>query len=308
MIYVKLFLTAVFWGGTFIAGRILAQEVDPYSGSFLRFFVASVCMIPLVWHFEGRLQPLRRKLLLLVFLSGMTGVFLYNIFFLTGLQTVAASRASVIVASNPVLISLFAALLFRGERMTLLKAVGVALSVSGAVYVITRGNPMDIFAGTLGRGELLIFGCVASWVSYSLIGKIVMKDVQPVSAVTYACLFGAAALLPPALFEGMAGNLGRFSVPAWLSIVYLGFFGTCLGFVWYYEGIKQIGPSKAGVFINFVPISAVVMAFFFLGETIDASLLIGAALVLSGIYLTNRTTRNQLPRFCAPSSREDQGA
>jgi drug/metabolite transporter (DMT)-like permease len=288
MIYLKLFLTAVFWGGTFIAGRILAQEVQPWSGSFLRFLVASVCMIPLVWHFEGRLQPLRKKQLLLVFLSGMTGVFLYNVFFLTGLQTMMASRASVIVASNPVFISLFAALLFRGERLTLVKIIGIVISVSGAVYVISRGNPADILQGGLGRGEMLIFGCVLSWVSYSLIGKIVMKDVQPVSAVTYACLFGAAALLPPALFEGMAGSLGNYSMPAWLSIVYLGFFGTCLGFVWYYEGIKQIGPSKSAVFINFVPISAVIMSFFLLGETIDASLLIGAALVLSGIYLTNR--------------------
>ncbi|HOX00346.1 MAG TPA: DMT family transporter [Deltaproteobacteria bacterium] len=291
MIYVKLFLTAVFWGGTFIAGRVFAREVEPYSGSFLRFLVASVCMIPLVWHFEGRLQQLRRKQVLFVFLSGMTGVFLYNIFFLTGMQTVQAGRASVIVASNPVLISLFAALLFRGERMTPLKAIGVALSVCGAVYVITRGNPADILQGAIGRGELLIFGCVASWVSYSLIGKVVMRDVYPVSAVTYACLIGSAALLPPALLEGMAGNLGGYSLFAWLSIVYLGFFGTCLGFIWYYEGIREIGPSRAGVFINFVPISAVIMSFFFLGETIDASLLIGAALVLTGIYLTNRTPK-----------------
>jgi drug/metabolite transporter (DMT)-like permease len=292
MIYLKLFLTAAFWGGTFIAGRILAQEVQPYSGSFLRFLVASVCMMPLVWHFEGRLQPLQKNQFLVVFLSGMTGVFLYNVFFLTGLQTVTASRASVIVASNPVFISLLAALLFRGERLTLLKMVGILLSVSGAVYVISRGNPMEIFAGALGRGELLIFGCVLSWVSYSLIGKVVMKDVLPVSAVAYACLFGAAALLPPALFEGMAGNIGSYSMPAWLSIVYLGFFGTCLGFIWYYEGIREIGPSKAGVFINFVPISAVIMSFFLLGETIDASLLIGAALVLSGIFLTNRSSKS----------------
>jgi drug/metabolite transporter (DMT)-like permease len=245
-------------------------------------------MIPLVLRFEGRLQPLRKKQLLLVFLSGMTGVFLYNIFFLTGLQTMMASRASVIVASNPVFISLFAAFLFRGERLTPVKIIGIVLSVSGAVFVISRGNPAEILQGGIGRGELLIFGCVLSWVSYSLIGKVVMKDVQPVSAVTYACLFGAAALLPPALIEGMAGNLGNYSSPAWLSIVYLGFFGTCLGFVWYYEGIKQIGPSKSAVFINFVPISAVILSFFLLGETIDASLLIGAALVLSGIYLTNR--------------------
>jgi len=289
MIYAKLFLTAVFWGGTFVAGRVLAREVEPYAGSFLRFLVASVCMFPLVRHLEGRLQSLGRKPALFVFLSGMTGVFLYNVFFLTGMQTVQAGRASVIVASNPVLISLFAALLFRGEKMTLLKAVGVALSVCGAVYVITRGNPGEILQGAIGRGELFIFGCVASWVSYSLIGKIVMRDVRPVSAVTYACLVGSAALLPPALVEGMAGSLGSYSLAAWLSIVYLGFFGTCLGFIWYYEGIREIGPSKAGVFINFVPISAVIMSFFLLGESIDASLLIGAALVLSGIYLTNRS-------------------
>jgi len=289
MINLKLFLTAVFWGGTFIAGRILAQEVQPWSGSFLRFLVASVGMIPLVWHFEGRLQPLRKKEVLLVFLSGMTGVFLYNVFFLTGLQTVQAGRASVIVASNPVLISLFAALLFRGERMTPRKILGVALSVCGAVFVITRGHPEEILQGAAGRGEMFIFGCVASWVSYSLIGKVVMRDVQPVSAVTYACLVGASALLPPALIEGMAGNLGSYSIASWLSIVYLGFFGTCIGFIWYYEGIREIGPSRAGVFINFVPISAVVLSFFLLGETVDASLLIGTALVLSGIYLANRS-------------------
>jgi len=289
MIYLKLFLTAVFWGGTFIAGRILAQEVQPWSGSFLRFLVASVGMIPLVWHFEGRLQPLRKKEVLLVFLSGMTGVFLYNVFFLTGLQTVQAGRASVIVDSNPVLISLFAALLFRGERMTPRKILGVALSVCGAVFVITRGHPEEILQGAAGRGEMFIFGCVASWVSYSLIGKVVMRDVQPVSAVTYACLVGASALLPPALIEGMAGNLGSYSIASWLSIVYLGFFGTCIGFIWYYEGIREIGPSRAGVFINFVPISAVVLSFFLLGETVDASLLIGTALVLSGIYLANRS-------------------
>ncbi len=288
MIYIKLFLTAVFWGGTFIAGRILAQEVEPWSGSFLRFLVASACMFPLVRHFEGRLQPLQGRQFFLVFLSGMTGVLLYNVFFLKGMQTVQAGRASVIVASNPVLIALFAALLFRGERLTPLKALGVALSVAGAVYVITRGSPGEILQGAIGRGELLIFGCVASWVSYSLIGKIVMRDVLPVSAVTYACLIGSAGLLPPALVEGMAGNLGSYSLSAWLSIVYLGFFGTCLGFIWYYEGIKEIGPSKAGVFINVVPISAVIMSFFLLGETIDASLLTGGALVLAGIYLTNR--------------------
>jgi drug/metabolite transporter (DMT)-like permease len=74
----------------------------------------------------------------------------------------------------------------------------------------------------------------------------------------------------------------------WVSMFYLGFFGTVIGFVWYYEGIKKIGPIKASLFINFVPISAVVMAFFILDEPITLSLFIGTLLVCSGVYLTNK--------------------
>jgi drug/metabolite transporter (DMT)-like permease len=73
-----------------------------------------------------------------------------------------------------------------------------------------------------------------------------------------------------------------------MSIVYLGFFGTSLGFIWYYEGIRTIGPSRAGVFINLVPICAVILAFFMLDEAIDSSIILGAILVFSGVYLTNR--------------------
>jgi len=70
-----------------------------------------------------------------------------------------------------------------------------------------------------------------------------------------------------------------------------GLFGTVLGFVWYYEGIKSIGPVRAGLFINFVPVSAVFLAFLILDEPLTASLLIGAILVSSGVYLTTLGSR-----------------
>jgi len=76
----------------------------------------------------------------------------------------------------------------------------------------------------------------------------------------------------------------------WLCISYLGVFGTVIGFVWYYQGVERIGPTKAGLFINFVPISAILCAFFILKEPITLSLAIGAVLVISGVYLTNRKT------------------
>jgi drug/metabolite transporter (DMT)-like permease len=73
-----------------------------------------------------------------------------------------------------------------------------------------------------------------------------------------------------------------------LALFYLGFFGTVLGFVWYYQGIQHIGAIKASVFINFVPISAIVLSFFILREPLTGSLLLGTAMVLVGVYLTNR--------------------
>src|SRR4030065_1981329 len=98
LIYVKLLLTAIFWGGTFIEGRAIAGSVVPFSAAFLRFAVASVLLFPLAWRKEGRLPLLRREQILPLFLAGMTGVFAYNIFFLNGMKFIAAGPASLIAA------------------------------------------------------------------------------------------------------------------------------------------------------------------------------------------------------------------
>ena len=288
LLYLKLTLTAVFWGGTFIAGRIVAQEVEPFSAAFLRFVVASAILSGFIFKTQKRLPPLSWKQLLAVSALGLTGVFAYNAFFFSGLKTVTASRASLIITSNPAFIGLFAALIFH-ERLTPWKILGIALSVSGAAIVVSKGQPLVLFDGNLSLGELCIFGCVASWVAYSLIGKAALTRLSPLVSVTYACVMGAIFLALPALFEGLSFKLPSYSWAVWLSIIYLGLFGTAFGFIWYYEGIQAIGPSRAGVFINLVPLSALIMAFFILNETLDASILVGATFILSGVYLTNRS-------------------
>ena len=266
MIYLKLLLTAFFWGGTFIAGRVIAGDVGPYSAAFLRFAIASVLLLPLLWKEEGGLPAIRGKQVIPLVLLGMTGAFAYNIFFLKGMKLVEAGRAAVITANNPIFIALFAALFFK-ERLTWVKIAGILFSVAGAVIVISKGSPGSIFAGNAGWGELLISGCVASWVA-SLIGKAVMTDLSPLAAVTYSCVAGAALLLIPACQEGVTRELFRFSGVDWFGILYLGVFGTVVGFVWFYEGIKAIGPTKAGQFINFVPIHAIILASLVLGEPV----------------------------------------
>ena len=286
LVYIKLLLTAFFWGGTFIAGKIVAQNVEPYSASFLRFAVASACLVFFTWKMEGKFPALKRNQIIPVILLGMTGIFSYNVFFFKGLKIIGAGRAALIIANNPVFITLLASYFFK-ERLNIFKLAGVAISVTGAIVVISRGNPLEILSGSLGWGELYIFCCVLSWVAFSLIGKSVMSDLSPVVAITYSSIAGTAFLSIPAWYEGIAFKMLTYSISDWLGIVYLGFFGTVLGFVWYYEGIKKIGPSRASLFINFVPVSAVFLAFFMLKEPVTLSLLAGTILVSSGVYLTN---------------------
>jgi len=292
--YLKLLFTAFFWGGTFIAGRIVARDVGPFSAAFLRFSVASIFLLFMTWKAEGRFPVLAKRQIVPVILLGMTGVFSYNVFFFKGLRLVEAGRASLIIANNPVFITLFATLFFK-EKLSLLKLAGIIMSVFGAVIVISRGNLAEILTGKLGVGELYIFCSVLSWVAYSLIGKAIMTTLSPLASVSYSAVVGAVALFVPACVEGLLRDIVGYSIADWLGIFYLGFFGTVLGFVWYYEGIKKIGPMRASQFINFVPVSAIILAFLMLGEPITLSLFIGAIFVISGVYLTNRT-QHSCPR------------
>jgi len=282
-------LTAIFWGGTFIAGRVVAKDVGPFSAAFFRFAIASSFLTLIVWRIDGRLLLPKKRQMVPVILLGLTGVFTYNVFFFKGLKLINAGRASIIIANNPIFIAILSAYFFK-EKLNLIKVVGIIISVTGAIIVISKGNLNEIVQGNIGRGEIYIFCCVLSWVVYSLIGKVVMADLSPISSVFYSCVIGTFFLFFPACFEGIFNNFQHYPIMAWLGIFYLGIFGTVVGFVWYYKGIKQIGPTKASLFINFVPVSAVILAFMILDEPITLSLFIGTILVCAGVYLTNKKT------------------
>jgi drug/metabolite transporter (DMT)-like permease len=289
-IYLKLLLTAIFWGGTFVAGRLVAQNMGPYSIAFLRFTIASALLLLLTWRIEGKLPRPRSPQIIPVILLGITGIFIYNAMFFKGLKMIEASRASLIIATCPIFITICSAI-FLKEKINLAKSLGIAVSVCGAIIVISEGNIGRVLEGGLGLGELYIFCCVLSWVAYSLIGKAVMNNLSPLASVSYSAVVGVVALSIPAFLEGLTQNITSQSVADWLCISYLGVFGTVIGFVWYYQGVERIGPTKAGLFINFVPISAILCAFFILHEPITLSLAVGAVLVISGVYLTNRTVK-----------------
>ncbi len=288
--YLKLALTAVFWAGAFIAGKHVSLHLGPFAIAFLRFALAALLLLVMVYRKHGKLPRLDRTQVVAVLLLGATGIFAYNAMFFKGLSLVEAGRASVIIATSPAFIAVGSVIIFR-ERLGWGRSLGVLLSILGAAVVVSRGDLRQILTGGAGEGELLIFGCVLSWTAYSLIGKSIMRGLSPLVAVSYSIVAGTLALFVAALPAGLGRDLGRATILDWLSIVYMAVFATVLGFVWFYEGVREIGPTRASLCINFVPVFAVLLAFLLLREPLTLSLALGAALVLSGSYLTNRGLR-----------------
>jgi drug/metabolite transporter (DMT)-like permease len=286
--HVKLLLTAIFWGGTFIAGRIVSKDMEPFSAAFFRFLIANVFMVLLLLRKEPRLPRLGFSQILLTICLGATGIFLYNVFFFEGLKTIEASRASLIIALNPVLISAGAAIFYK-DKWGVVKVLGMILSLAGAATVITRGDFSSVWHGGVGRGEFFMLGCVLSWVSFSLLGKKSLTALSPLASICYASIAGNGLLVFPAFSEGLWTSVLSVKIIDWIALFYLGFFGTVLGFVWYYDGIGKIGPAKAGLYINLVPVTAVMMGWMFLGERIGVAVAIGALLVVSGICITQQS-------------------
>ncbi|WP_031479632.1 DMT family transporter [Maridesulfovibrio frigidus] len=288
ILYLKLIGSVTFWGGTWIAGRILAGDMTPYSAAFLRFLFATMFMFVLVCRSTGKTPKCNKEDILPLMFLGLTGVFLYNIMFFSGLKLITAGRAALIIAAVPTVIALGSAILFK-EKFTLSKAAGFFIALTGVCTVIGDGNPLAIFSQGISFGDLCIVGCVFSWTAYSLAGKPVMRKVSPLNAVFWSCLFGTLMLMTPAFYHGLISEVIAISLVDIGCILFLSFLGTGLAFSWYCEAIGKIGPSKTGIFINLVPITAIILAAIILDEKIGMPLVIGGSLTISGVWLTNRS-------------------
>ena len=208
----KLVLTALFWGGTFIAGRVLAQAMPLMTAAAGRFAVAAVLLVVLAVRFEGGLPRLNRSQALTTAALGLTGIFLYNVFFLGALARIPAGRTALFVSLTPIMTALLASAVF-GERLGWRAWLGICVALVGAAVVITRGDPagaVSDIGSSFGLGETMMMLAVVSWAAYTLISRKAMESLSPIAATTYATLWGLAFLA-----MGAAGEVG--SIP-WMSL------------------------------------------------------------------------------------------
>ena len=289
-VYLTLAAVTMIWGGTFVAGRFLTGSLSPLFAASLRFLLASVALLGFLWIARIPLARPTPGQWLQLTLLGFFGIFFYNLCFFYGLRYINASRASLIVALNPAVIGLTSWLLFK-ERLGRAKVAGIAICITGAGLVIASRDPR-LLAVTPDAwiGDLLIFGCVLSWGVYSLFSRGLNQSIGPLQTVTFSVLIGSGMLWALAMLRGEVSGAALISLgtPQWLSLIYLGVFGSALAYIGYYDGIRKIGATRSGVFIALNPLTAVVLGALLLGEQLTLSMCLGGGLVLTGIYLCNK--------------------
>jgi len=291
LLVLKLTMVAVFWGGAFIAGRILAQSLPTMTAAFGRIFIASILLVIVVIKIEGSLPRLNRKQIFLTAILGFTGVFINNICFFGALARVPAGRTSLFVSLTPIVIAILAGFFF-SERLGVRRWIGILVALLGAIVVITRG---DLVSGitdinqSIGLGELMMIGAVFSWAAYTLISREVIETLSPIVATTYSTLWGFFFLSIGALGEFKDIDWVLLDWRVWTSVFYLGAFGTVIAFIWFYEGIQAVGPSRTAIFSNLVPAFGVLFSVLLLGEPLLISMVVGGLITALGVSLVNRS-------------------
>jgi drug/metabolite transporter (DMT)-like permease len=284
-LYFKLLAVSCIWGGTFIATRVAAQYLEPFAGAFLRFAFASVGLVALMLLRKRAWPRLDRCAWIFHLVLALSGIIGYNFFFFSALKILPASRASLLVALNPVMV-LFASSLVFGEKLRWMQVLGGLVALFGAVFVIARGALGSLF-DHFGLGEALALGCPATWAVYTLVSRQISVAQTPLVTTTLVCLIGTVGLFPLALRDGLP--LGALPISVWAALVYLGLMGTVLGFIWYTEGIRTIGTTRTAIFNNLVPVFGVLFSVLLLNETVSWAVLVGGLLVVFGVAVINVT-------------------
>lgn len=273
-------VTSLLWGGNFVVAKTLVAHASPMTLTLVRWLIAVIVLLPLVWWKEKRLVPAKAALVPL-FLMGITGVALFNIFQFLALERTTSTNAGLISTMNTMSIALFS-FAFLKEKINGLQLVAMVLSFIGVFLVLSKGDWQLLWHFQLNTGDLWMVAAVCVWGLYSVCSKWAMQTTSPLMATLYAGLFGVLILVPFTITDFTFSEIDSSFI---LSLLYTGVISTVVCMVFWNIGVQQLGATTSGIFLNFNPIFTALLAFLFIGEQLSWLQGIGGIIVIMGCYL-----------------------
>lgn len=285
-LYLLIAAMVLMWSANFIIGKVATREFPVITLSGLRVLLAAAILLAFFTarHGLAGFAQLRRewKLMALLALFGVVG---NQVFFIAGLKYTSVAHSSLIISLSPVFV-LIIARLHKLEELSAMKLAGLALSLAGvAVLAGERGGPGP---GASLLGDLLALTGSVSFAYYVVIAKEVTPRFDSLSMNTFTYALGAVLMLPVTLGGVLTGGASGVSAKAWLAMVYMAACASVAAYVIFYYALRFISATRMTALSYLQPVLATLLGLFLLKEPITARLLVGAAVVFAGVYLTEK--------------------
>lgn len=280
-VLILLILCVLFWAGNFTFGSLVVTELTPVGLTFIRWLFSSIILLIVAQKVE---KPNWKQVLTewpkILGLS-FTGIIGYNLLLYYALYFTSPINASLVNSLNPGLIAIASAIYLK-EKISRYHIIGIFISLLGVFTVLTKGNLLQAFATDYNTGDLLIIGAIVMWTSYSIIGK-KLTTVPPITSTAVSGVISAIILLPFAVSNGI--DYTNISTLSLIGVIYIILFPSSISFVLWNIGVREVGASKAGIFLNLNPVFTAIISWA-MGQAITWVQLVGGLLVFIGVYIT----------------------
>jgi len=280
-------MTALFWAGNTVAGRLAVGEITPLMLTSLRWVLVVVVLWPIYGRRLRAYWPQVRGRLFGVVMMATLGFTGFNVLYYIAAHHTTAINLGILQGAIPVFV-LTGAFFAHGTRVSLVQALGVLITLVGVVVTATRGEPLQLMQIEFNRGDVLMLGACLVYAFYTL----ALRDRPEMPGAvffTLLALIAALTSLPLVAFEAFTYGLKLPSNEGLLITAYVAVFPSCLAQIFLLRGVDLIGPGRAGVFVNLVPVFAAIMAVGLLGEPFAPFHAVALVLVIGGILLAQRT-------------------
>ena len=283
LVEASLVLTVFFFGTNFVAVKLVVADVPPVLFAAARFTLAGSLLF-VISRFAERGTRLKRGDILPVLGLGVVGITLTKTVFTVGVGLTTAANTALVYSTSPVWGMLLGFALGL-ERPRLAGVLGICLSLVGVGFIVYGGLE---FAGTSLVGDALILAAAVFWGSYTVLSLGLLERYPPISLAAYSMLLGGLVAFPLSLFDPHTLDPAAIDATTWTAAAYSMLFSSAFGFAAWGSGVSRVGANRVLIYQYLVTLIGVSAGIVLLGESFGPGQLIGAAVIVAGVYLAKR--------------------
>ena len=287
-----LVLATLFWSGNFIVGKFATLfAIPPLTLNFLRWALVWIVLVPFTYKdIYNNLSNIKKNWLVISFM-GIITISTFNSVVYYALNYTQVINAVLVLATIPAATIVFSSLM-NIEKTNIYQILGLFLSVIGIGSIISNGDIEKIITLSFNKGDLWMLVCVLTWSLYSTLLKKSKFKFSHFSLIQLMVTVGILFLIPQFIYEQSNDLEVNFNKAFFSILFYVVVFPAIAAYYCWQKGVEIIGPNRASMFIQLMPLFSAVMAIVIFNEKFELYHYVGAAFIVSGIYLSNKKTND----------------